>query len=745
MTTELPEPHEQKKSRRKRREWGLIFFAILLLILLPQLESRLVELTSQLPISNSIIALAVINLNILLVLLFLFLIFRNVFKLILERRRGVPGAKLRSKLIGAFIALSLVPTMLLFFVSAGFISSSIDNWFNTQVEKALDESLNVAQTYYRNSETNALYYADQLSQRIKEGKFLNEENLPQLKQLIKEKQEEYNLGIVEVFSSTHEELVRVANSKLPIIEITTATSDPVQEGLQGVRFSQITPVGKADLIRGIVPVQSNWDPKDIVGVVVVNYYVPYSLINKMKEIAASVDQYKLTKSIKGQIQQSYVIVLLLIALIIIFLATWFGFHLANGITVPIQELATATTKVASGDLDIQIKTRSTDEIGTLVNAFNKMTTDLRQGRIEVITANQELHNSILELDRRSNYMEIVLANVTAGVISIDRSGHLTTINKSAENLLSFKADKVLGKDFREVIPNSYLPQIMELLKELFYSERGTIRQQLTIPIGNDKYTLMLNLTTLRDKQNNFLGTVVVFDDLTQLFKAQRMAAWREVARRIAHEIKNPLTPIQLSAQRLRKRYLHHFDEDAPVFDDCTRMISNQVDELKNLVNEFSSFARMPATQPSENNLNAVISECLTLYREAHKNISFQHSLDQHLPNTIFDREQIKRVIINLLENSIAAITGAGTIKLESLFNRELNIITLTIADSGCGIPVDDKTRLFEPYFSTKKTGTGLGLAIVATIIADHNGYIRVRDNHPKGSLFMIELPASNIR
>jgi len=434
MSTDLPDSdsRQKKKPHRRRRELFLVFLALFLLIIIPQLENRLAEFTSQLPISNSMITLAVINLNILLVLLFLFLIFRNIFKLFLERRRGVPGAKLRSKLIGAFIALSLVPTMLLFFVSAGFISSSIDSWFNTKVEKALDESLDVAQTYYRNSEANALYYADQLSNRIKENKLLNEENLPQLKQMIKEKQEEYNLGIVEVFSATKEELVRVANAKLPIIETTAPSSDSVQEGLQGIRFSQITPVGKADLIRGIVPVQSNWNSKDIVGVVVVNYYVPYSLINKMKEISSSVDQYKLTKSIRGQIQQSYVIVLLLIALVIIFLATWFGFHLANGITIPIQELATATTKVASGDLDIQLKTRSTDEIGTLVNAFNKMTTDLRQGRIEVTTANQDLLNSNLELDRRRDYMEIILANVTAGVISIDRSGHLTTINKSAE-------------------------------------------------------------------------------------------------------------------------------------------------------------------------------------------------------------------------------------------------------------------------------------------------------------------------
>jgi two-component system nitrogen regulation sensor histidine kinase NtrY len=365
--------------------------------------------------------------------------------------------------------------------------------------------------------------------------------------------------------------------------------------------------------------------------------------------------------------------------------------------------------------------------------------------MEVISANQELQKSNLELDRRRDYTEIILANVTAGVISIDRYGHLTTINKSAETLLHFNADRMLGKDFREVIPNSYMPKIMELLKDLFHSERGTVRQQITIPISDNKYTLMINLTTLRDKQNNFLGTVVVFDDLTQLFKAQRMAAWREVARRIAHEIKNPLTPIQLSAQRLRRRYLKTFSDDDHVFDDCTKMISDQVDELKNLVNEFSNFARMPATKPNENNLNEVINECLALYGEAHKQISFRHILEQNLPNTMFDREQIKRVIINLIENAIAAIDGAGTIHLESIYNHDLQIITLTIADSGCGIPAEDKARLFEPYFSTKKTGTGLGLAIVATIIADHNGYIRVKDNSPNGSIFIIELPSTDFR
>lgn len=737
---ELASP--QKKRNRRYRELILLIAVATLLALLPRFESHLFEISTKLALSNSIIALSLINLNILLVLLFLFLIFRNIFKLILERRQGVPGAKLRSKLVGAFIALSLIPTMLLFFASAGFISTSIDNWFNRQVESALDESLEVALTYYRNSEATALYFADQLANRIKKDKLLNDENLHQLRILIKEKQEEYNLGIVEVFSATQEELVRVANPKLPIIEITTASSDPVKEGLQGSRFTEITPVGKADLIRGIVPIHSNWDAADIVGVVVVNHYVPYSLINKMKEISSSVEQYKTTKLVKTQIQQSYVVVLLLIALIIIFLATWFGFHLARGITVPIQDLAEATTRVAAGDLDIHLETRSTDEISTLVTAFNKMTSDLREGRSLVDEANQDLQLSNVELEHQRNYMAIILANVTAGIISVDRFGRLTTANKSAEKLLRFRADKVIGKDFREVVPASYLPTIKGLLKELFQNEKDSIRQQLILPFGSDKITLLVNLTTLKDEQDNFMGTVVVFDDLTGLVKAQRMAAWREVARRIAHEIKNPLTPVQLSAQRLRRRYLERFSKDDNVFDECTQMIITQVEELKNLVNEFSNFARMPATNTAPCNLNDIIEESLILYQAGHKDISFNFKKELNLPIANLDREQLKRVMINLLENAVAASNNQGEIEIESSYNPELQIITFSVADQGSGISAEDKERLFEPYFSTKKSGTGLGLAIVSTIISDHNGYIRVRNNQPKGARFTIELPVT---
>ncbi|MFA7536466.1 MAG: ATP-binding protein [Desulfuromonadales bacterium] len=734
---------QQTEKRKRRREWVLIVLIILLLIIFSRFESSLFDLTAQLPFTNSILVLILININILLIILFLFLIFRNLFKLISEQRRNVPGARLRSKLVMAFVTFSLVPTLALFFASAGIITTTIENWFSDQIETSLSESLDVAQTYYKTSAANALYYSEQISRFVKDEKLLNQENLPQLKNLIHQKQQEYNLGVVEVFSATYEELVRASNPQVPNIEFTDPGSDTIREALQGNRFTHITPVGDADLIRGIVPVYSNWNPDDVVGVIVVNYYVPYSLVKKMREISTSFEQYKSTKLLKGDIQKAYVIILLLIAVVIVFLSTWFGFHLARGITVPIQELALATNKVARGNLDVRINIDSDDEVGSLISAFNQMTTDLRRGQRAIREKNFELQASNLELEQRRRYMEIVLKNVTAGVISLDKQGNLTTINKSAETLLKISPLKYLGKNFRQVIGPDHLPLINGFLKELIQSKKDSIRKQISVLLPDGKVTLLVNVTTLRDENGEFMGTVVVFDDLTHLLKAQRMAAWREVARRIAHEIKNPLTPIQLSAQRLRRRYLERFTSDGKVFDDCTAMIIRQVDELKNLVNEFSSFARMPASNPTPNNLNELISEAMILYQEGHKDIAFSFRPDPQLPVFNLDRDQIKRVIINLLDNAVGSLAREGVIELDTSFDKGLQMASFSITDNGCGIRAEDRQRLFEPYFSTKKSGTGLGLAIVSTIVSDHNGYVRVKENSPQGSRFIVELPINS--
>jgi len=327
------------------------------------------------------------------------------------------------------------------------------------------------------------------------------------------------------------------------------------------------------------------------------------------------------------------------------------------------------------------------------------------------------------------------------VVSADARGRILTINKSAEKMLNIKAKRIIGKNYKGLLSYENRKIVDAFIRDGGLLRKGFMNKQFRISAGNRQLTLLVSLNVLQDDREQYLGLVAVFEDLTEIEKAQRMAAWREVARRIAHEIKNPLTPIQLSAQRLKKRYGEKLgDEDARVFLDCTGMIIAQVDELKRLVNEFSNFARMPAANPAPSNISEIIEESLTLYREAHKDISFMFNRSGKAPIFNLDREQIRRVMINLLDNAIEAMEGKGEVVIDLDYDSVLKMARIEVADNGRGIDSRNKARLFEPYFSTKKHGTGLGLAIVNTIITDHDGFIRVKDNHPKGTKFVIELP-----
>lgn len=732
-------------ERKKRvREALVIVLAILLIVLLTGVEIRLTQISSKAPLSSNVVIFGMINVIVLLVVLLVYLISRNIVKLLIESRASVLATRLRTKLVISFVGLSLVPTMLLFFASASFITNSIQNWFNVQVETSLSESLEVAQTYYKTSASNALFYARRLSETIKRERLLNDDSLPRMKSVVRDKQKEYNLGIVEVFSSQREELIRASNPDVPLGDLTSPNSEDINQALAGRELTKVNSVGKADLIRGIVPIYSTYNDRDVVGVVVVNYYVSHSLVSKMREISSAYQEFRRLKILKNPITTGYLLVLFLIASVIVFLSFWIGIYLANSMTKPIQSLVEGTRAVAEGDLEVVIDAEGPDEIGMLVRSFNTMILDLRTQRQVLSTTNEELKHINQEIESRRRYMEIVLRNVAAGVISVDREGLITTINTSAERLLHINIAHVLGRNFREVMREAHLEIVRDALRDMALTRHDTISRQITLEMRGERRVLQMNLTMLRDEQGEFLGSVLVLDDLTQMVKGQRMAAWREVARRIAHEIKNPLTPIQLSAQRLRKRYLERFsgDEDGRIFDECTSMISKAVDELKILVNEFSNFARMPAVQPTENNLNDLVRETLTLYQEAHREVRFQFAPDLHLPAIKIDRDQIKRVLINLLENAVAAMANKGTVVISTTYDPELKMVSCCVADDGPGVSAEVKSRLFEPYFSTKKGGTGLGLAIVTSIVSDHNGFVRVRDNSPHGACFVVELPAT---
>ncbi|MBI5048461.1 MAG: PAS domain S-box protein, partial [Deltaproteobacteria bacterium] len=562
---------------------------------------------------------------------------------------------------------------------------------------------------------------------------------------IEKKMAETGVSSIEVFSVGRQRIGYVIANHVTQNMVPDISTEQILDTFKGNASSFIQTLEHGDMARGASPVFSA-DRKTILGAVVVSYYVSRSFIAKMKEISTAFESYKQLKILKTPLKASYFTTLLIITMVIVFFSIWIGRYIAKEITVPIQQLAYGTNEIANGNLDYRIGIEARDEIGVLVNSFNKMTGDLKATKTGIEEANRDLKKTNTELEQRRRYMEIVLSNVAAGVISIDKSGNVTTINRIAEELLGLVPGMVLGKNYRDILRPKNEDFLNAMIAEM--KDRGieNLERYIQIDLKGKSIPVLMNLTILKDDDGNYLGMVAVFEDLSNLLKSQRMAAWKEVAQRIAHEVKNPLTPIQLSAQRLSKRYKERFSgEEALVFDECTRTIIKQVDELKTLVNEFSNFARMPSANPAPNNMNDIIKEAAALYHGMSKSISFNLHMDENLPILDVDRDQMKRVIINLLDNSIASIDGSGTITLETYYDKGYKIARVEIADTGCGIPEEDKPRLFEPYFSTKKSGDGgLGLAIVNDIITDHRGYIRVKDNTPRGTRFIIELPVKGV-
>ncbi len=734
----------RQEVKRRKREQLIIFVAIPAVLVLTSLLLYVTGRSGEALLPQNILVFSLINLNAILLLLLLFLVVRNVVKLFFERRRGILGSKLRTKLVIAFVGLSLVPTLLLFWVSISFITNTIENWFSVKVENSLEESLNVVDAFYRKSASDALHYSRQISDKLAGRKLIGEQASEPLWTFIAQKQAEYDLGVVEVFSRRGKLLVKVARADVPENDFIGSDATLVLHALEGKDITRIQPAGQGDIIRGVVPVRRAGGRRDIIGAVVVNYYNPKSLVIKMDEINRAYQEYKNLKTSKGPIKGVYIILLSAVTLLIIFSATWFGFHLSKVISVPIGSLATATEQVARGDLDFELPISSDDEIGSLIRSFNKMTQDLKSSNEQVESTTGNLRETIRELEHRRLYMEILLDNVASVVISTDQDGIVTAFNKSAEVMLHTTFAEAINRPYTDVLADESLAPLREFIADTASQRQRAVERQISLSLDDRMVFLYMRSNILFTADGQYMGLVLVAEDLTQLQQAQRAFAWKEVARRIAHEVKNPLTPIKLSAQRLRKKFQDRIKADAGVFDECTTLIINQVDELKTMVNEFSNFARMPATNPLSHELNEVVDETLKLYRETHKHIAFSVVREMEAIRFSFDRDQIKRVLINLLDNAVHSMENDGSVTIRTAYNKALDVVIIEIEDTGCGIPPSLKAKIFDPYFSTKQAGTGLGLAIVNTIVADHNGFIRVRDNHPTGACFIIQLPVTPI-
>ncbi|PID58541.1 PAS domain-containing sensor histidine kinase [candidate division KSB3 bacterium] len=714
------------KIRRTRRIGGLI---LVFLASLTAIELLIQQLNKPVPVINNLLVFSLANLNIILLIVLIVVVVRNLAKLYLERKNNILGSKFQTKLIASFIVLTLIPSVLLFVIAGNLLTQSIEGWFNEQIEHSLREALEVAQTFYRNSINNSLYFAEQISEVLTDRRLLQEED--SLQHFLSEKQQEFNLGAIEIYTLGGDRLAYAINPNVPIGDFHIALSGILDVGQTGKARSLQDSLAEGDLIKSIVPIHSDPDSERTIGVLLVDYFVDGNLASKMKSIRRSFEQYKQIKIHKMPILGTYLLTFLLITLLVFFSAIWFGMHLAKGMTIPIQQLALGTESIAKGDLEYKVEVEANDEVGILVDSFNQMTSTLKT-MTETLT-------------ERRRYIEMVLENIITGVVSLSPDGEITTFNRAASRILHIPQETVLHEHYRVFFEKPGMKRVISILRSTNERQGENYEEQIEVDIDGKTLSLLVSVTTMSDEQDRRIGTLIVFDDLTQLLNAQRIAAWREVARRLAHEIKNPLTPLQLSAQRLRRQAEKKSPRYDEIFEECTKTIIDEVDGLRHLVDEFSRFARMPAVNKTLVDLHKLLKKTVSSYAVYYTHIVFRTRLSQDISRIPADPRQLKQVFVNVIDNAIQAMGEHGEIVFQTCYDARRKVVIITIADSGPGIPEALKERLFIPYFSTKGSGRGLGLAIVHKIIGEHDGRIRLEDRHPHGTVFRIELPTLPFR
>jgi len=725
-------PLEPKERLKRKRERIAILALLFLFITLMVLEFRINRVSSTLPFVNSIFFFGLVNLNIIILILLLWLVLRNVGKLFIERRRNVLGSRLKTKLVVSFLSFSIIPTLLLFIISALYINTTFDKWFSIKIQNTLETALEITRIYYRGADQTAAHFAEHIAKgtatRLSSGRI----NKDQLQKYLESQRELLALDVVEFYPGPLEDrLMAVRDSEEWELPAPRISLDLLDGGFAGTPGSVIHHAGNGDWVRALASVRLPHST-NVMGVVVVSRYVPVTLVNKVDEISSVIQDYKDINPLKYPVKTAYFLILILITLVIIFVAIWIGLYMAKELTVPVERLVKGAQMVGAGNLDTVIQSSGHDEIATLVESFNRMTSDLKENR-------ERLTEATRDLERRKIQLEAILANVGTGVISLDQDGRITTFNRAVSQLLEVTPDRAIGRHYSDALTGeaSALLTVFEKAMNSSAPLRSPEVIQVNLKIGGVTKSVAAIATSLPT------GAVIVIDDMTSLVKGQREMAWREVARRIAHEIKNPLTPIKLSAQRLQRKLGDLTGKEGQFVREMTETIIQHTDELKQMVNEFSDFARMPEVTLEADSLDDTIRETLALYEQAHADVRFTYRADRELPTFEFDRDQIKRVLINLFDNAVSAVRenkGEKRIGITTNYHASLKIAVLDFSDNGAGMPEDVKSRVFEPYFSTKSDGTGLGLAIAKRIVADHHGFIRVQSGSGEGTQFTIELP-----
>jgi two-component system nitrogen regulation sensor histidine kinase NtrY len=735
-------------DRRRLIEISGIIAVTTALIGISRLETRLYNLSETIArdftMLASILYYGIINLNVFLAILLSMLVVRNIAKLLVDRRRGVFGSRLRTKLVGVLIVFSLVPTVLVFYVSTRFITKSFDEWFGGRVKETTQQTRDAGAQIYLQDQRRLEGIAKVASSRIKlplESRVISKSH-PSIDYELPGFELEYGIQSIRIYDSSgtlinRESLIAASRDEgkqgfpAAIDMLSRFTSQPLM-----VSASTVSVENGKDVIRAAVPLRLNSGRMVAIVMVEERFDVPV-----LANIQTILDGISALKPGAQLVRVSYLILVTVMTLLIIFAAVWFGFYVAKAITGPLQILAEATKEVALGNYTINLQNYTEDETGQLTKAFNSMTQDLSRHKYEVESARTRLEESNREMDKRRRYMEIVFENIASGVIAVDSKGRITAFNDAALVMLGLNESSPIGKRILDVLGK----QLYESLWEKIDVGSESLAREVDLRDHGIDATVYIAASHIETESGDFQGTVLVLDDATDRIRMQRATAWREVAKRIAHEIKNPITPIRLSAERLLRRFSNRFSgEDRDVFEKCVESILVQVDTLRGLVNEFSKFSRLPTVQPRPANLNAIVSSAVEVFRQGYPQINFVETYPT-LPELQLDPEQFNRVVVNLVSNAVDAVLScgrAGVIRIATRYEPSIDADVLEIADNGSGIPEAIKDRVFEPYFSTKESGTGLGLAMVNQIVNDHGGYVRIASSDANGTLFRIELPVS---
>jgi PAS domain S-box-containing protein len=681
-----------------------------------------------------------VTLSLIVFLLFVvltFVLWRNLLKLFAERRLGVLGSKFRTRLVVGSLLLSFLPVIVMFWFAYGLMNRSIDKWFSTPVEEVRQDTALMVSMLSRYAFENARAEAASIAASPETQHAFEGHSFVAVLNEFRAHEPTLQGGFALAIDSGTAEASLNAPAAWPILKPLLPEHSIGPERPQHLNWNG------TDYVLGTAAVGDH-------GEILVAMPLPRNFSEAQRQLDASQRRYLELARERRTVRRTYMAFLWLLTGMVLFASTWLALFLSRLVTRPVVALAEATQEISKGNLNYRVEVQAADELGDLVRSFNVMAGELEVSRHEIEASRHELTAANSELEQRRRHIETILESIPTGVLSLDARLRVTHVNQALLRMLrpldqpAQAAAKLAGAEWRELFPHDVIDDIEPLLRR---AERmGTTTTQMEFTAQREQLNVAITVATLQHKEQR-LGYVLVFEDLSDLLRAQRQAAWREVARRVAHEIKNPLTPIALSAERILRNLGRGSQDSAATADivrSCAETIGASVETVRALVNEFATLAQFPASRPQPSDINSIVGNALAMFNGRLDGIHVRSLLAGGLPHVLADPEAMKRAIANLVDNAAEAMQESPVKEIEIVTSlvASRDAVEITVSDSGSGVSRELKERLFLPYFSTKKRGTGLGLAIVSRIIEDHHGSIRVEENRPVGARFVLELPVA---